>query len=161
MGCTVRAFDPTVTRPDHIKSPWIHFRNVGIAQADGWVKDPKYEVKTLNSLIKDFGDQGKPITYLKLDVEGDEHLSFDQMIKSGVLKNVKQIGVEMHTSVHHWSKKSIKKLVRSTIRNFQFLHKDLDFRMVSYNGNGCHSKLPDHTKQYYSYHDVLFVKVPK
>jgi hypothetical protein len=39
----------------------------------------------------------KVITYLKMDIEGSEKPSMDQMFESGILKYVKQFSLEIHT----------------------------------------------------------------
>ena len=41
------------------------------------------------------GDHGRQICILKLDVEGMEFHSFPQILKSGVLKNIDQIHLEV------------------------------------------------------------------
>ncbi len=72
LGCTVRAFDPTVTRPEHVKSPNIHFEKVGFGAKSEVTPLKKYIVKTLDEIVEENGDSDKEITYLKLDVEGAE-----------------------------------------------------------------------------------------
>ena len=74
----VRAYDPTdkVSRPHNSYHPNIHFYNIGIGPANGNVEfggENKYiPVKTLQSLLRENGDYGKRITYLKIDIEGTE-----------------------------------------------------------------------------------------
>ena len=50
------------------------------------------KVKSLEQLVEENGDKGKPITYLKLDVEGTELDCMKKWLQSGVMKSVEQIG---------------------------------------------------------------------
>ena len=47
-----------------------------------------------------FNDSNKPISVLKLDVEGEEMWSFPEILESGVLKNIKQIHMEVNRVVN-------------------------------------------------------------
>jgi hypothetical protein len=38
LGCTVHAYDPSVTRPENVKSANIHFYPVGIGHSTHWAK---------------------------------------------------------------------------------------------------------------------------
>ncbi len=49
-------------------------------------------------VIASNGDLGKRITYLKVDVEGSELKSISEWIASGILDDVRQIGIEIHTA---------------------------------------------------------------
>ena len=51
------------------------------------------KVKSLEQLVEENGDKGKPITYLKLDVEGTELDCMKKWLQSGVMKSVEQIGI--------------------------------------------------------------------
>ena len=50
--------------------------------------------------MKENGDYGRRITYLKVDVEGAEIVCLKQWLKSGVFDFVDQLGIEMHTGKH-------------------------------------------------------------
>jgi hypothetical protein len=52
----------------------------------------------LQDAITANGDLGKRITYLKVDVEGSELKSISEWITSGILDDVRQIGIEIHTA---------------------------------------------------------------
>ena len=54
-------------------------------------------VIALKNAITRNGDLGKEITCLKVDVESAEIKAIPEWIKSGALKNVRQISVELHT----------------------------------------------------------------
>ena len=86
----MRAYDPTdeVIRPENSFHPNIHYYKMGLSSmngetslgTDGYV----IPVKTLDTLLKDNGDYGKQITYLKIDIEGTEIPCMKQWLKSGV-----------------------------------------------------------------------------
>jgi hypothetical protein len=42
MGCTVRAFDPTVEKPKSVTDPRIHFKKLGLAHFNGNTQVSKY-----------------------------------------------------------------------------------------------------------------------
>ena len=46
------------------------------------------------------GDLSRTITYLKVDIEGIEIKALSEWIRSGILDNVKQIGIEIHTGTN-------------------------------------------------------------
>merc|ERR1712241_1356722 len=78
------------------------------------------KVKSLETLIKENGDLGKEITYLKLDVEGTEIGCMKKWLKSGVMKYVQQLGVEMHTGIKNVVTKSeVKNVFASLIKFMQ------------------------------------------
>jgi hypothetical protein len=71
--------------------PNLHFYNVGIGEIDGETSlsfisgKPSEVIKitTLKTLMKENGDYGKTITYLKMDVEGAEVASQVDWLKTG------------------------------------------------------------------------------
>lgn len=170
LGCTVRAYDPTtrVERPDDsLYVDNLHYYNMGIAPEDGkgriWKEDDSpseiIKVKSLETLIKENGDSGKEITYLKLDVEGTEIGCMKKWLQSGVMKYVQQLGVEMHTGIKNVTTKSeVKNVFASLIKFMQEIKQKYGLSMVAYNPNLCQGKKLDRQKTYYPYHDILFVK---
>ena len=62
------------------------------------------EVLTLEDTIKAFGDEGKTIHYLKVDVEGHELKAIHNWLDSGILAFVQQIGLELHTGYDYIEK---------------------------------------------------------
>lgn len=107
FGCKIYAFDPTMSQGDHDRSPNIKFRSVGISNFKGEKKIGSaghldkwtvHKVDRLENLINDFGLAGKEIDYLKLDVELSEIDFLQDVLFNSlhVLKNVKQIAMEIH-----------------------------------------------------------------
>lgn len=66
----------------------IHRKGIGI-------RETRDLVRLEDEIIRN-GHQNRNITYLKIDVEGAEREILPNLIKSGVLERVKQIGVEFH-----------------------------------------------------------------
>ncbi|KAH3710621.1 probable methyltransferase-like protein 24 [Dreissena polymorpha] len=95
FGCQVYAFDPSMKMESKRVSEHIWFYNWGLGGEDtvtnnGWV------IKTLATIRKELGHSNKTIDVLKVDVEGDEWHALLQMLKTGALKDVKQIAMETH-----------------------------------------------------------------
>ncbi|KAK8399367.1 hypothetical protein O3P69_003467 [Scylla paramamosain] len=94
--CNVHAFDPTIRKPTHRRSPNVMFYDIGIASYDRLHTKPK--MARYMTILKLLQLENTTIDYLKLDVEGFENHFFRDVIRHApnLLKNVKQIGVEVH-----------------------------------------------------------------
>jgi len=96
-GCYVFAFDPSMNKEDHLHSKRIHFYNLGLGYEDA-VRSNGWNMKTLSSIYKmlkpKHGDM--IIDYLKIDIEGDEWSVIENIITSGMLSKIRQMGVEIH-----------------------------------------------------------------
>ena len=167
LGCTVHGFDPSkmVKRPSNSYLPNLHFHNIGLHRLDGESSlNPGSEdeeiirVNTLDTILKDLGDYGKRITYLKVDVEGAEIPCIKQWMKSGVLQFVDQLGIEMHTRSVFIDKSAHKMIYRRFLTFLKSLESQYGLRLAAYNPNLCHAKNLDSQKLYYSLHDILLVK---
>jgi len=161
LGCTVHAYDPYVKSPNTTREN-LHFYEIGIGSAKA--EDDKHlEFTTLEMAMQKNGDHGKKITYLKLDIEQSEVEVLRELIDSEILKNVGQIGVEIHSATYTYAGPEQPKRQRyvfgELLKSFYDLHKKLGFRLVSYNPNGCfHSSNDDPYFINYSYFDLLFYK---
>merc|ERR1712218_233709 len=71
------------------------------------------------------------ISYLKMDIEGDELLGLHKWLESGSLANVQQIAMEYHVNDHR--KKSIPAFL-ATLRDLQIQD---NFRMFNWEANNC------------------------
>ncbi|XP_077861885.1 putative methyltransferase-like protein 24 [Saccoglossus kowalevskii] len=97
-GCNVYSFDPTIGLDDHKHSDNVWFYNMGLwdedsdnmteRSASGW------KCKTVNSIRSML--KHNVIDVLKIDIEGCERRVFPEILKSGVLRYVKQIAFELH-----------------------------------------------------------------
>lgn len=98
-GCQVYAFDPSMKLKDFDYTPNIHFYNLGISDTD-CEKDESngWKMRTLSSIYEMLEPKhgSVPIDYLKVDVEGLEWKIFPQLLRSGILDKVKQMGFELH-----------------------------------------------------------------
>ena len=98
-GCQVFAFDPSMGKDNHQHSRSVAFYNLGLGdksvkQGNGWV------IKTLSDIHKMLrpihGDVD--IDYLKMDIEQNEWNVLKDIMKSGMLRKIRQLGVEFHLS---------------------------------------------------------------
>lgn len=104
LGCHVYSFDPSMETDNFNRSSLVHFYQMGLWDKDGVILLDKlrpnatWKVLSLSSfhrLLRPFhGD--KNIDYVKIDVEGDEWTILPQILRSGILKRVKQLAMEIH-----------------------------------------------------------------
>jgi hypothetical protein len=113
-------------------------------------------VVTLDDAVAMFGDEGKEISYLKVDVEGSEMKALPLWAKSdkGALRHVRQLGIEMHTR----SVKAASDEMRSLLKAFANMHR-MGFRMVSYTPNLCLGRNRDPAKTFYTFFDMVFYRI--
>ena len=162
LGCTVQAYDPSTywTRPENSYNvPNLHYHQIGIGLYNGDLplktqtgEEELLPVKSLKSLLKENGDWGKPISYLKMDVEGNEIWCLNQWLKSGVMQNVQQFGIEMHNVVIE--KHNMKKTFKNMVNLIATIKEKYSLSLIATNPNLCQGK----EFSYYPFHDLLFVK---
>ncbi|KAK8732641.1 hypothetical protein OTU49_006861 [Cherax quadricarinatus] len=92
----VYSFDPTMDMKEHKRSPNITFLKLGIGNSARNFSRGK--VDTLGGIIKKLGHVGRRIDYLKLDIEGMEVETLEEVFKNQpeLLTNVTHLGVEIH-----------------------------------------------------------------
>ncbi|KAK2706596.1 hypothetical protein QYM36_016582 [Artemia franciscana] len=104
-GCDVYSFDPSMNMKSHIHSEKIHFTNQGLSDFDGDVKGDKvkegWKMARLSTLLRERGHQNKIIDILKIDIEGSEHKVIPDILKSGILENVRQLLWEIHNFANY------------------------------------------------------------
>ena len=125
FGCMVYANDPTIDTPT-FKYPNIKFKKIGLSGAP---RDGIY--KTFSEIISENGHTDTKISYLKMDIEGDELLGLRKWLESGSLANVQQIAMEYH--VNDARKKSIPAFL-ATLRDLQIQE---NYRMFNWESNSC------------------------
>ena len=96
-GCKIFAFDPSMKMADHQHSKAITFYNLGLGsnstkQGNGWIIKTLSDIYTMLRPIH--GDV--VIDYLKMDIEHSEWNVIPDIIKSGMLRKIRQLGVELH-----------------------------------------------------------------
>ena len=79
-------------------------------------------------------------------------------LTTNALRNVNQLGIEMHTCCNVISISNSMKTFKNIIKFMQQILNFYNLKLVAYNPNRCHGKLQDSQMIYYSYHDALFAK---
>ncbi|XP_070554923.1 probable methyltransferase-like protein 24 [Ptychodera flava] len=103
-GCDVYSFDPFNGLQKHKRSARIWFYDIGLLDKDDDHVAPKFrkggnktvKCRTLSSIKKMLHHEEKNIDVLKMDIEGDELKVVPQLLKNGVLGNIKQLDLEVH-----------------------------------------------------------------
>jgi hypothetical protein len=97
-GCKVFAFDPSMGLDHHYHSPSVQFYNWGLSSKDEYNNFENWTMRSLSSIYKSLVDVHglKTIDYLKIDVEFYEWIALPQIIESGMLSKIRQLGIEVH-----------------------------------------------------------------
>jgi hypothetical protein len=101
-GCQVFAFDPSMAMEPHDHTPGIHFYNWGLGERDEILETSdnvtKWQMYSLSSIYKTLSVRHGPkiIDYLKMDIEGFEWKVLPDVIKTGMLSKIRQLGLEIH-----------------------------------------------------------------
>ncbi len=99
-GCEVFAFDPSMGVDSYDHRPRIHFYNWGLSDRDEILEEESgnWTVYSLSSIYENLSSihSRKIIDYLKIDIEYDEWIALPQIIRSGMLSKVRQLGIEIH-----------------------------------------------------------------
>ena len=166
IGCIVHAYDPTVNLPSSLAKN-VFFHKVGLSDYNGVKMFNKKHganrfsellpVITLNEAFKSNGHFEKEITYLKVDIEGSEIKAIPQWIQSGILKHVRQIGIELHTGKAIFNRSGQVKAAKAILKLISQLY-DLGFRHISYAPNLYVDKKQDHGGKYYTNIDIVLYK---
>ncbi|CAL4065852.1 unnamed protein product [Meganyctiphanes norvegica] len=106
IGCKVYSMDPTLFLPDHNRTDNIQFLDLGVGKERGYQNITinkqvvKAKVDTYQGILHRLGILNSTIDYMKLDIEGAELDFLDDAITRWphLLHNIKQIGIEIHTS---------------------------------------------------------------
>ena len=142
LGCTVYAFDPSVNFPSK-RGRNTTFEKLGVAAK----KNTANLLDTLGNILKKYHHENKKISYLKMDIEGSELAGLPSWLSEGALRNVQQIAVEVHLTG-----------TESTIAFFktmQRLYFEGDYRLISYEPNGCAFNMNKKQTFYYLFEIVL------
>lgn len=115
-------------------------------------------VKTLSEFLKENGDQDKEISYLRMDIEGEELEVIPEMIRSGALNNVRQLGIQLHTGSMTMRKKERPPVLRKLLKAWNKMN-DMGLQLISYLPNRCVGKSQDPVdRRYYATIDVVLYK---
>jgi hypothetical protein len=101
-GCEVFSFDPSMGLDHHDHSPGnIHFYNWGLGDRNEYDRDLNWTIRSLSSIYETLSTRHgrKVIDYLKIDIEYSEWIALPDIIRSGMLTKVRQLGIEVHLEV--------------------------------------------------------------
>ena len=90
-----------------------------------------------------------------MDIEGSELLAIPEWISSGILKDVDQIGIEIHTFGKEGEDLRIQLI--SLLDTMRKLHQ-LGFHLISSENNECVGKSVDIEKRYFSVIELVYYK---
>jgi len=97
FGCDVHTFDPSMNLSQKGKTvpSNVHFQLKGLDGLDHL--SPKgWELRTLDTIMKELDHQYRTIDILKIDIDGPEWTALPQMFKTGTLQRAKQLSIEVH-----------------------------------------------------------------
>jgi hypothetical protein len=98
-GCEVFAFDPSMGMDHHDHIPGnVHFYNWGLGDKDEFDHHLNWTFRSLSSIYDELSYRHgrKIIDYLKIDIEYSEWMALPEVIDSGMMSYVRQLGMEIH-----------------------------------------------------------------
>lgn len=100
FGCRVFSFDPSVNYTNHNRSSKIQFYKYGLWHINEEIvqNGVKWTMKTLETLYRELKHDGRVIDYLKVDIEESEWTVLPEILSSGMMDRVRQLGLEIHMS---------------------------------------------------------------
>ncbi len=100
-GMKIITIDPTLSKNNQKKlknKKHIDFLNIAVgSENQTTIGNIKYKSRTLQSLLAQYN----PVSIIKMDVEGSEHIVFTNKLSCDVLKDVDQVLIEIHTRAQH------------------------------------------------------------
>ena len=142
FGCQVLMFDPTVNYPEQVNKK-ISFHKIGLSAK----RDDEKSLETLSSILQNNGHSNTKISYLKVDIEGYEVDGLLEWLETGALKHVQQLGMEFHLPDTETTLKFFYGLAK--------LYTKSDFRLISFDLNGCAGKKGD---SYSAYAEIVLMR---
>ncbi|XP_047495436.1 probable methyltransferase-like protein 24 [Penaeus chinensis] len=102
-GCELHLFDPTVNASEFMDSDEkIKFHQIGLGDSEKVVSSKQsskvFVLKPFDSILRQNGHVGRTIHYLKLDIESSEWEVLPYMLEKGLLDNVWQLAMEVHSN---------------------------------------------------------------
>ena len=117
------------------------------------------QVLTLEDTINSFGDEGKTIHYLKVDVEGHELKAIHDWLDSDVLEDVQQIGLELHTGSVHIERNQTANTLHQILKTMKDMEDVYRFKLIDYKSNGCVGRNGDGIGHFYhTFFDIVLMK---
>ena len=150
LGCEVYALDGSI---DHLpaRGNRIHFEKSFVYHIDDFTKD--IPMISLLSLLAKNGHTKTRVSYLKMDIEGNERKCLPYWFLSGALDNVEQIGLEFHLDDD---------IVRTNqfLKTLKYLYFKGNYRLISYEANGCAKNTETNMRnKYFNLAEIVLKKV--
>ena len=154
--------------------PWNHlatlhlgifFHQIGLGYENSIETDSSnsvYELDTLENIIKNNGDEGRMINFLKVDIEGDELESVPQWLKSNILENIQQIQMEVHTTEKHIKTQEGITTVFNFLESVKIMSEKFGFHIIDHSPNPCmYKELNSKGERYDTNFDIVLYKPKK
>lgn len=166
LGCEVHCFDPGDGQKEHNRSAKISFHPIGIGGKDEMANrtaGQKWTIKTLRTIQKDLGHTQRRLEVVKIDTEGAEWGALPQMLEDGILSQVKQLIMEIHSFIGNGPFKTSHRTKEKYIEDLGLFRKlfDQGFRLFffrSYTYSNCLYQSEDGTPRT-GCHEIHFMKV--
>ena len=83
----------------------------------------------------------------------------ENWIETDALKNVQQIGIELHTGIVHIKDHQIATTLSKVLKAVKLICQKYGFKIIDYGPNGCVGKSADtKEKRYHTYFDIVLYK---
>ncbi|XP_078494729.1 putative methyltransferase-like protein 24 [Ciona intestinalis] len=101
LGCEVHSFDPAMTYQDGmVRESGVTFHKIGISDKDLEADSNGWKMRTLKTLLKELGHNGRYLDYLKVDTDapqgGFEDTLMQELLNTGLHQCVRQFAQEIH-----------------------------------------------------------------
>ncbi|XP_078494978.1 putative methyltransferase-like protein 24 [Ciona intestinalis] len=101
LGCEVHSFDPSMNIQDGmVRDSGVTFHKIGIFDKDIEADSNGWKMRTLKTLLKELGHNGRYLDYLKVDTDapqgGFEDTLMQELIDTGLHQCVRQFAQEIH-----------------------------------------------------------------
>ncbi|ELT98899.1 hypothetical protein CAPTEDRAFT_198524 [Capitella teleta] len=154
MECEVHSFDPSIGKKDHMHKPKVHFHNLGL-WGTRFVNSENWMLDSFRGILKKLGHEEASVVFIiaervidavKLDIESSEWPFFEDVISASgpsVLRNVKQMALEIHTPRWNREKREMSQEdYAQIIHHFKEFSEKLGFRNFLYRAdNNCCSRM--------------------
>ncbi|CAL4165780.1 unnamed protein product, partial [Meganyctiphanes norvegica] len=170
-NCEVHLFDHTIgkimqqtlVKDLHSRQ---HYHLLGLSDKNERMKNPHHEaqyleMRTLDQIQKELGHEGRTIHYLKIDIEGAEWKALSYILQHGLLDNVQQLSMELHTN--HLNDQPYETWLPTLQKYFETLRsiEAAGFKRVQYEVNwtlSCSLKVPHHIVSIPACGEILYVR---
>ena len=117
---------------------------------------------SFTNLLDKNGHANAKISYLKMDIEGNELKCLPSWLESGALENVQQIGLEFHLDNQYNNYRNDLRTTANFIDTLKNLYFHGNYRLISYEANGCakNSETNKGRNRYFNLAEIVLKKIP-